>query len=316
MKRSLIFGITGQDGSYLAEELLEQGHAVYGVVRRSSVDNTARISHLLNHPNLILLRGDLLDAHSVDDAVAYARPDAVYNVADQDDVRWSEDTPCYSYAITFGAVGTILESVKKRCPAAMVFQPVSATMFGGDEDQKNEYASVQPRSPYACAKTGAYHLTNMYRNQYKLNILTGIMFNHDSPRRGSGYLLHKIADKTIDVREGRTDTITMYNPSFRVDIGHAQEYMRCIISLMESRIIGNYVVGTGVPYTVSYLVTHAARKLQVSLDKITWEPGGDEPELIACPDKLKRCVSDFPLAGAVDVLDQIIAAKTKGIKCV
>ena len=156
MKRALILGIGGQDGSYLADLLLSKGYEVTGLIRRSSVDNLVRIKHVLDR--ITLIQGDLLDYGSLAHALEVTEPDELYNEADQDAVGWSRYVPSYNYDVTFKAVGNLLEIIRQRSPDTKVFQPASATMFQGSPSPQDESSPLTPMSPYACAKAGAYHL--------------------------------------------------------------------------------------------------------------------------------------------------------------
>lgn len=252
MKRALILGIGGQDGSYLADILLEQGWVVHGMHRRSSVDNLARIAHCRDRVKL--WQGDLLDLASLVKALDGAEPNVVFNEADQDHVGWSKECALYSASVTYGGVANLLEAIRWtacRLPiGCKLFQPLSATMFGDCPAPQDELTPLAPNSPYACAKAGAWHLCRHYRREHGLDVRCAIMFNHDSPRRGGEYLLQRIAHgQKID---GDLSTV--------VDIGYAREYMEAAVKIMELPPPQNdffqhdYALGTGMGYTIGRLL--------------------------------------------------------------
>ena len=244
MKRVLIFGINGQDGSFLAEILLERGYEVHGFYRRSSVDNLSRIRHLLS--DVTLHKGDLTDYGSVHRAVAECLPlHEVYNEADQDHVGWSQSAPSYSAAVTYGGVVNVLEAVRQLTPTTRIFQPVSATMFGYAPPRQDETTRLYPQSPYACAKVAAYYLCQHYRREHGMFVSCGILFNHDSPRRSGDYLLQRIARG--EELWGDLETI--------VDIGYAREYMEAVWKLMQLDRPDDFVLGTGRGYRIKDLLT-------------------------------------------------------------
>lgn len=244
--RALIFGVGGQDGSYLAELLLGKGYVVYGTVRRSSGDNTARVAHLLGNPMFGLLRADLLDAGSVRSALAGANPTEVYNLADQDHVGWSESCPSYSIAVTAGGAQTVLDAVLRSCElpyGIRVLQPISATVFGNAPPGQTVDTRVRPMSPYSCAKAHAWHLARYYREKYKMFVACPVLYNHDSPRRGPDYLLQKIA------RGVKPDG----DLGLTVDIGYAPEFVEAMWLMLQRDEPMDEVIGTGVSYTVGDL---------------------------------------------------------------
>ncbi len=262
MKHALIYGVGGQDGSYLADILLGKNYLVYGFYRRSSVDNLARIKHLLEplHPNLILLEGDLSDTASVRRAITSSNPDEVYQVADQDHVGWSFNTPQYSADITYGGVSRVLEAVRNIRKDAKVYIPVSATMFGNEPPMQNEVTHFNPLSPYACAKVGAYHLCGYYRQAYNMFVSTAILFNHDSERRGGDYFLHKICKSAVEIVLGKRDKLAISNSSALLDIGYAKEYMEAVVKIMQLDRPINMVLASGDSWTVKRICHVALRE--------------------------------------------------------
>ena len=191
MKKALVLGVTGQDGSYAAESLLEKGYEIHGLIRRSATGNRKNIEHFAERVNLHA--GDLADATSLYRAIGSIKPDELYNFADQDHVRWSTETPDYSSEITGAAVGRILEIIKQISPRTRMLQPISSNVFGlAAENPQREETLLNPQSPYACAKAYALHLARFHRNVNGLFVSTAIFYNHESPRRIDDYVTRKI----------------------------------------------------------------------------------------------------------------------------
>lgn len=314
-KRALILGVGGQDGSYLAEFLLKTGYEVHGMVHRSSVDNLVRIRHLLDipAPGLTIHRGDLTDPVSMGRVLWEVAPDEIYNFADQDNVDWSYRVPAYNYDVTFAAVGRLLEQVRdgwgKRAPEVRIFQPISATIFGAAEPPQNELTPLAPASPYACAKAAALLLCQHYRREYGMYVSTAIYFNHDSPRRGEDYLLHRIA---AAARRGDRE-FACWNPEQRVDIGFAGEYAEAAWQVLQlDAPSDDYCIGTGEGVSIGALVYHAydvvwAGCLQpvVTASQGGARPGGS-PTLIADCRKAREAFGWAPQVDAFGVLDLLL----------
>jgi GDPmannose 4,6-dehydratase len=256
VKRALILGIGGQDGSYLAEVLLSKGYAVYGTYRRTSGNPLHRIQHIKNKLNLFL--ADVTDTNSVLNIINnIVQPCEIYNEADQDNVGYSFETPNVSFETTFAAVGRLLEGLAVSNYGGLYFQPCSATMFDTSiQGPMGICHNVYPMSPYACMKTAAFDLCRFYREHYRMDIVTGIMFNHDSPRRSEGYLLQKICQfkKRQDTDSGQ---LSLGPLSQEVDIGYAKEYMEAAWACMQQPIIQDWIIGTGKCYTIGDLVQAA-----------------------------------------------------------
>jgi GDPmannose 4,6-dehydratase len=222
--RALILGIGGQDGSYMAENLLDRGAEVHGLHRRTSLGDLSRIQHLL--PRIALHRGDVCDPGSVYAALGKALPDVVYNFADQDNVDWSYETPGYSVQVTAGAVSTLLEAIKGT--QVKLLQPISATVFGDSPAPQDEDSPPNPLSPYACAKAHAWHLCKYHRRCYGTQVSCAILYNHDSPRRGPEYLLHRMCKAAATGVVFECD-----DPSQIVDIGYAKDYVESMRRMMD-----------------------------------------------------------------------------------
>ena len=251
MSNVLILGITGQDGSYLAEIMLESGHNVFGLVRKSSTGNTKNIDHLIesdyfNNGQLKLLKGDLLDSASIFKAIKDSDPKYIYNEADQDHVAWSYEIPSYSINTTTSAVTNILEAIRIINPDINYFQPVSSNMFGVPVmEPQNELTPHNPVSPYGIAKSATFYLCNFYRKSYDLNISTGIFYNHESPRRPDEYLSRKVTKAVAKIKNGLQDDLILGDLNGYVDWGYAKEYMSIAKKINESKFNDNYIIGTG-----------------------------------------------------------------------
>ena len=244
MKKALILGITGQDGSYLADILLERGYTVHGMVRRSSTGNLRNIEHNLG--KITLHNGDMSDPLSIQRIIAEVMPDEIYNEADQDHVSFSYDTISYSGDITGSAVGRLLEIIKTTCKTAKVFIPLSATMFGNAPAPQNEETPFSPQSPYAVSKVTAYYWAKYYREHHGMFVTSAILYNHDSVRRAGDYLLHKIARQAIAVQRGQQETIELTgNLGLRVDIGFAKDYMLAAYYSLQQSIPASIMIGSG-----------------------------------------------------------------------
>lgn len=279
-KRALILGVGGQDGSYLAELLLERGYQVHGMHRRSSTGNLRNVQHLVDR--ITLHRGDLLDAVSLRRTLEAANPDEVYNEADQDDINWSWSFPSYQLAVTAGAVGDLLELL--RGTDVRLFQPVSAMMFGMQPPPQSETTPLDPRSPYAAAKAAAWYLCRAYREK-GVKVSCGIMFNHDSPNRSEDYLLHKVCAAAVRIAAGKQNSLAVGNLEQRLDVGFARDYMEAAILTLQHEP-GDYCIGSGRAVTVSDIVYAAlncaeARCMKVDTDERFYRPFALLPNLCA-----------------------------------
>lgn len=247
--KALILGATGQDGSYLAEILLDKGYEVHAMVRRSATGNTRNIDHLQDR--LILHRGDLADTTSLYRIIRDVQPHELYNEADQDHVRWSFDTPAYSYDITAAAVGRLLEIVRQIDPGIRVFQPVTSNMFGkAAESPQTEETPFRPQSPYACAKLLAFVLARHYRETYGMFVSTAILYNHESPRRTEDYVTRKITRAAARIKLGLQHELALGDLSAAVDWGYAREYMEAAWNILQQDTADDFVIATGEAHTV------------------------------------------------------------------
>lgn len=252
MSKALITGITGQDGSYLAEFLLDKGYEVYGLVRRSSTDNTERISHLLDGTKKLTLHyGDMTDASSLSRLLYRLEPDEVYNLAAQSYVKVSFDTP--EFTADVNAVGTVrlLESIREVNPGIKFYQASSSELFGKvQEIPQNETTPFYPRSPYAASKLYAYWITVNYREAYGLFACNGVLFNHESPRRGKNFVTRKITTGIADILNGKAECLYLGNLDAKRDWGYAGDYVEAMWLMLQQDKPDDYVVATGETHTV------------------------------------------------------------------
>ena len=252
MPRALITGITGQDGSYLAEHLLAKGYRVVGVVRRSSTTPYERIAHLVD--KVELLSADLLDQHSLVDAMAACAPDEVYNLAAQSFVQTSWNQPVLTGEFTGLGVTRALEAVRKAAPRARFYQASSSEMFGKVvESPQSEQTSFYPRSPYGVAKVYGHWITVNYRESYDLFAVSGILFNHESPRRGLEFVTRKVTDAVARIKLGLGREVRLGNLDARRDWGFAGDYVDAMWRMLQQEHAEDYVIGTGRTHSVRQL---------------------------------------------------------------
>jgi len=252
-KKALITGITGQDGSYLAEFLLTKGYDVYGITRRTSNTSLGRIEHLLDRVNLI--QGDLLDQHSLTTAIYETQPDEVYNLAAQSFVPASWSQPLLTGEIDAMGVTKILEAIRLAKPDARCYQASSSEMFGKvQESPQNENTPFYPRSPYGVAKVYGHWITVNYRESYDLFACSGIMFNHESPRRGLEFVTRKISNAVARICLGKQHQLPLGNLDVTRDWGFAGDYVQAMWLMLQQDSPGDFVVGTGQSHSVRDLV--------------------------------------------------------------
>jgi GDPmannose 4,6-dehydratase len=252
VKRALITGITGQDGSHLADLLLSEGYEVHGIVRRSSSFNTARIDHIFDR--LILHHGDLLDGGSLRRIVAESRPDEVYHLGAQSHVRVSFDEPEYTADVVAGGTLRLLEAVRLWANVTSaeprIYHASSSEMFGGSPSPQNENTPFHPRSPYAIAKVAAHNYAQLYRDAYKLYVSCGILFNHEGPRRGETFVTRKITRAAARIKLGLQKELRLGNLDARRDWGLASEYVEAMWRMLQLRHPDDFVIATGSSNTV------------------------------------------------------------------
>jgi len=251
MKKALITGITGQDGSYLAELLLEKGYKVYGLIRRSSSFHTARIDHLYNDPHLKLIYGDLTDGSNLSFIVNDVKPDEVYNLGAQSHVKVSFDMPIYT--VNSDAIGTLrlLEAIRAMDKPAKFYQASSSEMYGKVlETPQSETTPFYPRSPYGCAKVYSFWQTVNYREAYDLFACNGILFNHESPRRGETFVTRKITRAATRIKQGLQDKLYLGNIEAKRDWGFAGDFIEAMWLMLQQDSPDDYVVATGQTHSV------------------------------------------------------------------
>ncbi len=262
-KRALILGVTGQDGSYLAELLLEKGYEVHGMLRRSATGNTMNIEHLLRDDKVFgkrffTHRGDLADTPSLYRIISEVKPHELYNEADQDHVAWSYAIPDYSYDITGSAVGRILEIIHQVNPEIRFFQPCSSNIFGKPaEVPQKENTPFNPQSPYACAKVLAYTLVRHYREAYNVFASSAIFYNHESPRRSEEYVTRKITRAVAMISAGLQDKLFLGDTSARIDWGYSKEYMETAWTILQQPEPDDFIIANGEAHSVREFVNEA-----------------------------------------------------------
>lgn len=262
MKKAFVTGITGQDGSYLAEFLLSKGYEVHGIIRRASTFNTARIDHIFLDPHdpkarLFLHYGDLSDSEQISSIIYNVKPDEIYHLGAQSHVRASFDIPEYTGTVT--AVGTtrILEAIKRSGANIKFYQASSSEMFGSSPPPQNETTPFRPRSPYAAAKVYSYWMTVNYREGHNIFACNGIMFNHESPRRGETFLTRKVTRAIAGILAGKLKVLYLGNLDAKRDWGYAPEYVEAMVKIMHLDKAEDFVVGTGREHSVREFVEEA-----------------------------------------------------------
>jgi GDPmannose 4,6-dehydratase len=269
MKKALITGITGQDGSYLADLLLAKGYTVYGIIRRSSSFNTGRIDHIYQDPHdtdpkMRLVYGDLNDASSLNKIVRTIAPDEIYNLGAQSHVRVSFDVPEYTGEVT--ALGTIrlLEAIRETGVQTRFYQASSSEMFGNAPSPQSETTPFEPRSPYAAAKLYAHWMTVNYRESYGLFACNGILFNHESPRRGETFVSRKITKAVARIKHGLQDKLFLGNLDAKRDWGYAGDYVEAIWLMLQQTQPDDYVIATGETHSVRNFLDEAFGYVQLN----------------------------------------------------
>ncbi len=289
-QRALILGITGQDGSYLAELLLSKGYEVHGLIRKSSTGNTKNIDALLE--KITLHRGDLADTTSLYRTIKSVRPQEIYNEADQDHAGWSYDLVDYASDITGSAPGRVLEIVRQLDPTIRFFQPLTSNMFGLTESKtQNENTPLMPQSPYACAKVYAWMLSRYYRQVHKLFVSTAIFFNHESPRRTESYVSRKITKAAVRISLGLQKKLLLGDMDARIDFGYAGEYMEAAWNILQLDTPDDFVIGTGEAHSVREFVEEAFKIVGLkAADYVEVDP------TLLRPGKTSTLIADFSKA--------------------
>ena len=276
MKKALITGITGQDGSYLAELLIQKDYIVYGLVRRSSLFNRSRIEHIINSDNssqLKLLYGDLGDSSSLNRLLEKIKPDEIYNLGAQSHVQISFDVPEYTSDINGLGTLRLLDAIREVGLKPKLYQASSSELFGAVQNKiQSESTLFHPRSPYACAKAFAYYITQNYREAYNLFACNGILFNHESPRRGENFVTRKITLSLARINQGLQDKLYLGNIDSIRDWGYAEDYVEAMWLMLQQDEADDYVIATGESHTVREFVELAALEFGYSID---WDGEGE-----------------------------------------
>ena len=282
MKRALITGINGQDGSYLAEFLLEKGYEVWGILRRNSnpESQTSRIQHIFK--DIKLVYGDLTDIASLNSIIHQCRPHEIYNLAAQSHVRISFDMPIFTSNVTGLGTLNLLEAVRLNDPTIKVYQASSSEMFGNsidDDGYQRETTPLIPVSPYGCSKVFSYNISNNYKNSYNMFISNGILFNHESPRRGLNFVTNKVVKGAVDIKRGKADSLALGNLDATRDWGHAKDYVKAMWMMLQHDTSDNFVCATGVSHSVRDLVDYVFSQLELDYnDYITQDKKFLRPE--------------------------------------
>ena len=278
MKKALITGITGQDGAYLAKSLLDKGYKVYGGHRSISTPNYWRLHNLKIHNKIKLIPYDLLDSSSISEILKMSDPDEVYNTAAQSFVGTSFEQPLYTYDVTGSGVARLLEEIKRFNKKIKFYQASSSEMFGKESSlNKNENTAFHPISPYAIAKVQAYWTTRLYRESYGMFTVNGILFNHESPLRGIGYVTRKISNGVAKISLDIEKSLKLGNLDAKRDWGFAPEYIEGIHSMMKQKKPDDYILATGETHSIKEFVREACKVANISTAKIKSEKSNLRP---------------------------------------
>ena len=318
MPTALITGITGQDGSYLAELLLDKGYEVIGMVRRTSHDSYERIEHLIDR--ITVVAADLLDQHSLTTVVGDCKPDEVYNLAAQSFVPTSWQQPVLTGEFTALGVTRLLEAVRLAHPRARFYQASSSEMFGKvRETPQDESTPFYPRSPYGVAKVYAHLITVNYRESYDLYGVSGILFNHESPRRGLEFVTRKVSDGVARIKLGLSDELRLGNLDAKRDWGFAGDYVDVMWRMLQQPKPQDYVVGTGVAHSVRDLVKLAFAHVDLDWEEyVTVDPRFVRPaeveSLLANPAKVRRVLHWEPTVSFEQMVRMMVDADIERLR--
>ena len=292
MKKTLITGINGQDGSYLAELLLEKGYEVHGILKRNSIaeHQTARLDNVYSRIKDNLYYADMTDMASLVKVLQTVMPDEIYNLAAQSHVRVSFDQPLYTAQVVAIGVMNLLEAIRLICPQARMYQASSSEMFGNSIDEdgfQRETTPMNPTSPYGCSKVFAYNLVRNYRNSYGLFLSNGILFNHESPRRGTNFVTNKVVKGACHIKAGLSDKLLLGNLNAARDWGHAKDYVYCMWLILQHDEPDDFVCSTGISHTIMDLVRYVFGKLDLD-----WEDYLGQHEKYYRPEELDALKGD------------------------
>jgi GDPmannose 4,6-dehydratase len=322
-KKAFITGITGQDGSYLAELLLSKGYEVHGMVRRSSTFNTSRIDHIYvdphdPHARLFLHYGDLSDSEQIANIMYNFQPDEVYHLGAQSHVRVSFETPEYTGNVTALGTTRLLEAVRRSNHGMKFYQASSSEMFGSALPPQNEKTQFQPRSPYACAKLYSYWMTRNYREGYRMFAANGILFNHESPRRGETFVTRKITRGIARILAKKEQFLYLGNLDARRDWGFAPEYVECMWQILQQKEADDYVIGIGETHSVKEFLDAAFSYVGLNVDEhVKIDPKYFRPTevevLISDPKKARKNLGWKPKIRFGDLVKIMVDADMRAI---
>jgi len=318
MKKALITGITGQDGSYLAELLLDKGYTVHGLIRRASTFNTGRIDHLYRdfhdpQARIYLHYGDLSVSGQLTDLLNDIKPDEIYNLGAQSHVRVSFDMPEYTGDITGLGTLRLLEAIRKSGSKARFYQASSSEMFGAAPPPQHERTPFEPQSPYAAAKVYAYYIVRNYRDAYKLYACNGILFNHESPRRGETFVTRKVTRAAARIELGLQDKLYLGNLDAKRDWGFAGDYVEAMWLMLQQEKPDDFVIATGETHSVREFVERVFQKLDMDYQKyVVIDPRYFRPTevdiLLGDPTKAKKTLGWNPRVNFDQLIDMMVAA--------
>ena len=325
MKKALITGITGQDGSYLAELLLAKGYEVHGIIRRASTFNTGRIDHLYQDPHindiqLFLHYGDTADSTSLIKLLYRIQPDEIYHLAAQSHVRVSFDIPEYTGDVTGLGTLRILEAIRETGVKAKFYQASSSEMYGKvQEVPQRETSPFYPRSPYGAAKVYAYWITVNYRESYRIFACNGILFNHESPRRGETFVTRKVTRAVAHIKAGLQDKLYLGNLDAKRDWGYAKEYVEAMWRMLQQEEPDDYVIATGEPHSVQEFVEEAFSYAGLDWqDHVEIDPKYYRPSevdlLVGDASKAKRVLEWEPKTTFKDLVSLMVDADMSALK--
>ena len=323
MKRAIITGITGQDGSYLSELLLSKGYEVHGLIRRASTFNTGRIEHIYKDPHikdtrLFLHYADLTDGSQLTNLIYEIKPDEIYHLAAQSHVRVSFDMPEFTGNVTGLGTTRILEAIRKSKNNVKFYQASSSEMFGAAEPPQNENTFLKPRSPYGCAKVYAYWMARNYREGYNIFAANGILFNHESPRRGETFVSRKISRAVARIKAGLDKKLYLGNLGAKRDWGFAPEYIEAMWKILQHDAPDDFVLGTGESHSVKQFVQEAFSYVgldwqkYVDIDKFYFRPTEVE-SLIADTGKAKKMLNWEAKVTFNDLVKIMLDADMRGV---
>ena len=320
MKKALILGVTGQDGSYIAELLLKKKYKIFGLFRKSATGNKKNLNGILNHKNFTLVKGDITDPISLNFIINKFDPEEIYNFADQDHVGWSYAIPSYSIRVTALSVIDILEIIKLRKKKIKYFQPISSNIFGlTNTIKQNEKTPYNPNSIYALAKTTAIHACEMYNRIYNTHACGAIFYNHESPRRTSEYVSKKIIQQSVEIYMNKRKYLFLGDVNAKIDWGYAKEYVEAAWRIVQQKKPNFYIIASGKQNSVKDFVLLCFKKLglkydnHVRIDKKLLRPSKTS-SLVGDIKKAKKELKFNPKTNIKKLIDIMIASELKKYK--